>query len=844
MSNPGNPLGASLASFFDSGVFSDLVVRCQNDTYNLHRVILCSQSRFFMRRCNGEFEEAESGILELHDDDPIIVNAMLRHLYGFEYADGVHLPEMIFNARIYGLADKYQIPNLKGLAKTKFESVARAGWNTIEFPLSIEIIYESTPSSDRSLRDIATKLAVEHLTALFENNDAFLNTAGKVAEFRRDIAERSVYAQGTKQAAEVETGSSFYEPLDTSRQEIRLLQIEPPQSDDCEETIKCTMIKDALVRQSGKFFALSYVWGDPGTTLPVVVNGHELTVTTNLVSCLQQLRNDYKHHPGRFSPTQYLWVDAICINQMDIQERNSQVQLMGSIYRFAVTTLCWIGKESDNSSLAIKSLRRISEHVGQIQEGEDDLLWLQQGNTDIMENDAADAADSQLNSIWQSIQKLFHRTYWVRAWILQEIVLSKYATVLCGDETVLLNQILDTSQWLARVQGRECPAFCSIRLWAGITSSTGLELLNLNIPRKFIFHKKFALASGIDERTRLQLWLVLVYSTTEYQATDPRDHIYSKLGLTCPVGVIPNYSKSVEEVYCDYGKLWAFAYYRLSFLRHSGFGIYSRARDPYFLFIPSWAPNWDALSKTDGYDYEMKMDKTWCADHALPNEMWKRIWAFEDRALKARGLIFAEVHRCENHIQNDEEFLDFSAQYLAANKDRPYPNGMLLEHALIRVAFLDKDGKAWGQSITPLLVELNRMGQVKPRWKEVFAVNLPSSRFTSSATQREIDEAIEQYKPLKQEWSLLLGSFVRRDTVRQTHTLFITSSGYLGWGPLEMRRSDLICILFGCDMPIILRKVNSHFIHIGPCFVLGIMHGEAVADIREDSEKIVFFTII
>ena len=212
------------------------------------------------------------------------------------------------------------------------------------------------------------------------------------------------------------------------------------------------------------------------------MNGYKLSVTTDLVSCLHQLRNDFKHLSGRLSPTQYLWVDAICINLLGIQERNSQVQLMGSIYRFAATTLCWIGKEDGSSSLAMKSLRRISEHVGKIQEGEDDLLWLQQGNLDIIENDAAGGADSHLNSIWLSIQKLFNRPYWVQAWIVQEIVLSKYAMFLCGDETVLWNQILDTCQWLNRVKGRECPAFCSMKLWLAITLPTGIKLLNLHIP--------------------------------------------------------------------------------------------------------------------------------------------------------------------------------------------------------------------------------------------------------------------------------------------------------------------------------------------------------------------------
>jgi hypothetical protein len=121
------------------------------------------------------------------------------------------------------------------------------------------------------------------------------------------------------------------------------------------------------------------------------------------------------------------------------------------------------------------------------------------------------------------------------------------------------------------------------------------------------------------------IWLGLVATTLELQAIDPRDHLYRKLGFTSPTGIIPNYSKSVGEVYCDYVKLWAFIYYRLSFLRHSGFGIYSGAREPCFLFTPSWAPNRDALSKTDGFFTEMKWDETWCADHAPPNEMWKGI---------------------------------------------------------------------------------------------------------------------------------------------------------------------------------------------------------------------------
>jgi hypothetical protein len=84
------------------------------------------------------------------------------------------------------------------------------------------------------------------------------------------------------------------------------------------------------------------------------------------------------------------------------------------------------------------------------------------------------------------------------------------------------------------------------------------------------------------------------------------------------------------------------------------------------------------------------MDKTYYTNYALPNKGWKKLWVFKGHALNAYGLIFAKVYRYENYIHNNNDFLNFSAKYLAANKDKPYPNGMLIKHALIRLAFRDK----------------------------------------------------------------------------------------------------------------------------------------------------------
>jgi hypothetical protein len=113
---------------------------------------------------------------------------VLRYLYGFDYAEAVDLPLMVFATRVYALADKYDIPALKILATTKFEAVAKDGWNTTDFPRSIKVMYESTPSNDRGLRDVALRVAAENSNALFEANGEFQEVIGEVAEFGRDLA--------------------------------------------------------------------------------------------------------------------------------------------------------------------------------------------------------------------------------------------------------------------------------------------------------------------------------------------------------------------------------------------------------------------------------------------------------------------------------------------------------------------------------------------------------------------------------------------------------------------------------------------------------------------------------
>lgn len=102
------------------------------------------------------------------------------------------------------------------------------------------------------------------------------------------------------------------------------------------------------------YAALSYTWGSPDITTPILLNGIEYQVTTNLAAVLERMRcTGYEGSA--------LWIDALCINQQDILERNRQVQLMRKIYERASIVVIWLGEEGNNSELAMESLTFLSD---------------------------------------------------------------------------------------------------------------------------------------------------------------------------------------------------------------------------------------------------------------------------------------------------------------------------------------------------------------------------------------------------------------------------------------------------------------------------------------------------
>ena len=205
-----------------------------------------------------------------------------------------------------------------------------------------------------------------------------------------------------------------YTPL-SSRDSLRLVTLLPGNFDD---VIKCELSHAANdAKPPPNYEALSYVWGDPTYTTSIAVNGSLFHVTANLACALRYLRE--------LDKKRVLWIDAICINQQDNQEKGLHVRAMASIYKHSAKVLVWLGEEKDASeSLDHPPPMSISE----VFEGISTIAKRQS------------IADIIGNNPWErwtpSLLSLLRRPWFQRLWIVQEAAMTVDPMLLCGKHSM------------------------------------------------------------------------------------------------------------------------------------------------------------------------------------------------------------------------------------------------------------------------------------------------------------------------------------------------------------------------------------------------------------------------
>ncbi|RSL47055.1 hypothetical protein CEP54_013587 [Fusarium duplospermum] len=433
-----------------------------------------------------------------------------------------------------------------------------------------------------------------------------------------------------------------YDPLPTPTS-IRLLQLHPEKLEnefDVYIPPRCSLIVKDL-DDAPVYDALSYTWGcpvavysdarqvssDAAWAVPafdIICDGKPISVTANLYAALLSLRLRASSAARRYfqslpqevdattmqsvSPPLNIWIDQICINQSDLEERSAQVMLMSRIYKQAEKCSIWLGGDDEFSRTGLETVKKLVAVRPEMFQG---LL-----GTDIFSAQTYESMGIELvkPGEWVALYALLSRTWFWRSWVVQEAALPENLSFCCGILPITFDAIFHVSELLIRsdwansiknlsrkLQGHPIKAQGPMRSLHqpnpddGPNLSMLRHLFGLRIGALGFSSFLYSAKKPCEPDPRSFSHVLELFH--DLRATNPRDKIYAFLTLAEELGqvgtIVPDYKKPVEEVFRD----------AMQFLLQSSNSLndLSIKEDPRRTKIPnlqSWVPDFTSDGRT------------------------------------------------------------------------------------------------------------------------------------------------------------------------------------------------------------------------------------------------------
>ena len=564
----------------------------------------------------------------------------------------------------------------------------------------------------------------------------------------------------------------LYKPLNVETHEIRLLHIKP--SLKPEKQPQC-FLETVSLDDNPQFEALSYAWGDPNLTRPITLENREWYATINLEAGLRCLRS-----PSREI---VIWVDALCIDQSSVDERNSQVLLMKTIYSNAKGVRIWLGESTLGSDEALTILECLGRQVPFRK----------------IRLDRKKLNDRHVIFL----NELMNRQWWTRVWVQQEYVLAKDITLHCGLRKVDFLEILKARGINDFITGYE--------RWLSSTMQIIYDSGHL-----YTRHNR----TGASGREFAQI----VARGCFKDCTDLRDSIYGFLGLAeedLVDAIRPDYSIPLKEV------LQRTAVQHISCTGSLSFLSFTTLKSRNERLVPTWVPDWPRLGPFDlsdpGSTQNVKQEQWSC-------RIMRSEAILDFKACATRLLSFDTINETTVMLNGNcsGEVTDVSPDTIHSDSTGSVSFGDAIKVIESWLKFFDRfaDHTAFPSSTE---------GRESPFWR-ILLVDRYWDRHRGSRTCNRTD--YEAYQAMGRELAdRRLVTEVAADYLESFRTatvgrrLFATDQGYIGLGPDEIQKGDHVYILSGGDVPYILRPISGHiprtFELVGDCYLHGIMYGEA-----------------
>ncbi|KAK8087691.1 hypothetical protein PG997_002652 [Apiospora hydei] len=634
-----------------------------------------------------------------------------------------------------------------------------------------------------------------------------------------------------------------YEPLDKERKEIRILSI--TKSEPIEFEFEYASMKEGQVED---YNAISWCWGDASApkSKHITIQGRSLPVSETAHDAIMEVCISQKKWR--------IWIDAVCINQDDLDERNQQVAMMSSIYKKSAMTLVWLGK--DTAGKADKAMQMIRE----IGDWRQVLLGRGPRYGEFWVETTADAFPPTIE--WDAVASLFSAAWFTRLWVIQEVVLSKHVHVLLGKKEMCWRFLVQIAHYIVHNTS-------STESFVG-SSHSGLSS---------------AVMIGKIQDGQSKPLRVLDYSAS-LGATDPRDRVFALYGLleldtldaksrvALRKAFSPDYSLPLVSIYTKATRAAICASDPALLLRAQCLVQRPGCQHPDTQF-PSWVPryhfvqdkaqgSYKPLSKlakipTDSKKQEMRLDTNVppeilriagvvldtvyevCAEQLPPSYPNRghivsgpcyhvqcaksRCVEYRERVMRIISQLWHAALAANPHVPSTELATMLRTTLLMrADCDATHLRGFDLDMNH-RSAFRDFVAQFWPVGVNNAPTESEVFVQEEPADVDDSDLDneysddeddfeqpsqLPMRPRVASLEEEHEDSALDKF------WDRILLDHVNRK-------FCVTSSGRMGSAAPQAQTGDRICLLSGMTVPVVLRRVDGgeSWVLIGDAYLSG-----------------------
>ncbi|KAJ4026236.1 hypothetical protein NW752_001175 [Fusarium irregulare] len=635
------------------------------------------------------------------------------------------------------------------------------------------------------------------------------------------------------------------------------------------------------------YYALSYTWGKPRADVTdytaesrpsIILNGQSFRVSPNLYDALFQLHQYFSDKP--------VWIDTLCINQDDIDERQCQVSAMDRVYGGADRVLIWLGEPTPHLMAGLKATERIAQVAEReskyiIKNQQFDFCYLMED----MESRYG-LAPLTMEEI-DGLLSLFQYRWFSRVWIIQEVSLAKEAEIFCGGFTISFDKIGYTAAFLhlsgvigaifSKLSGAgrdlhqmdwyhlyRAEKIQMLREWCKGTRSTWTDALALVDMTAGVDIENMRGSTGLISTILLKLLMW----TTGFQATDARDSVYGlwgilqhvakEQGVTVPKHLMPNYNIPASQV------LESIA---TEILEATGdLTLLALVKDParrVTADLPSWCPDFGPSTGMNsifspGFKSVTRPNASGTVKYGAIRQ---------GKAFKVHGSLLGTVRLLGESFEKVttsgvhgwvEILLAMDRMYAHAAQSsmEAFWRTLIWDHDFTNRPAKLVDRKGFKSLVIMWMAGAFQKTLAKDglaaaekqleayRILDDLASHIPDSAFPTHA----------EFKSLMTKLGLLDGSSEKVlsmseqaawiEKVRNTGKFcfavigvtsryrrpFLTDNGHLGSSCESTQAGDKVWIVSGCPVPLVLRKSADHeegYMLVGESYVHGVMNGEA-----------------